>query len=114
MKILALVALLVVGFIGLAYITPATQNIVMEREEVTHVEVEETQEVVDPIEAARLELERISNELDVQEQAQLAARASTTEQYEAAIAALKAQHEADIARIDAELDRIRETRVGFQ
>lgn len=40
MKTLALVAVLVVGFIGLAYITPATQEIVLEREEVTHVEVE--------------------------------------------------------------------------
>lgn len=40
MKTLAIVALFGVGLIGLAYITPATQDIVVNREEVTHVEVE--------------------------------------------------------------------------
>jgi hypothetical protein len=69
--------------------------------------------VIDPIDKARQELERINTELDQAETAQLEARNAAIASYEQTLADLKAKHEADLATYDAELDRIRETRVGF-
>lgn len=86
---LTLGAILVVGVIYVLLDARYNQDVVVENQVSTEVEtVVET----DEIERAKQELERISAELDAKEQSLLEER----------------------AKIDAELERVRETRVGFQ
>ena len=83
--ILTLVGLGVIG--GIIYYAPTTEFEAIE----TVIEKEEEVIEVDVIEQARVELERINQELDLKEQELLEQRKA----------------------IDAELERVRETRQGF-
>lgn len=81
--------------------------------EIERVEIEKPVEVIDPIDKARAELERINQELDLAEQEGIAKREAVEAAYQAKLAELKAEHESSLGVIDTELDRIRETRTGF-
>lgn len=87
---------------------------VLRYEKATPEVVTQEEIVIDPIDKARQELERINTELDQAETVQLEARKAAIATYEQTLADLKAKHEADLAAYDAELDRIRSTRVDFQ
>jgi peptidoglycan hydrolase CwlO-like protein len=108
--LIIVLGLVVIMIIGSTLFSPTLE--VANEKQIVEVE----KEVVvkeDPIDVAKRELERINNELDQVEQAGIARREEVVASYEAKLAELKASHEADLRVIDAELERVRETRTGF-
>jgi hypothetical protein len=92
-------------------------NVKVETETVEDVEVEQ----VDVVEQAALELERINNELDVEETLQVESQTALEAEYDADVAELnkqlselKAQYNVENDAVNARLDEIRTIRSSFQ
>jgi len=91
MKAIIIAVAIVIGMVVILQLQHSTEY-VAEPVEIMEVEVTPTEEELDVIDKARQELERINKELDVKETELLEQR----------------------KQIDAELERLRQTRVSFQ
>lgn len=99
------------GAIGaLLFVEPDTET--YERPVVATSTVEVVEEKT-TLEVAKESLDKANELLDAEETRLLGERASTTDEYDAAIEKLKAEKEAKIKEYDAQLEDIRETRTSF-
>ena len=117
---IVVIGLIIANFETLVEWHEASQPLVVQSQD-KEVVIEEEKEVIDIIDAAKAELERINNELDAEETRLLEVKRAQQEvldskitNLEAQIKALENAHLEDEAIVELELERVRETRTSFQ